>query len=88
MNSMPVSPFGPVMHVHGPDGVTQQGFTLAESARLMHVTHRPLLARAPKTGEAPESRWPQGLESLVSCLTQSGCITFPAGEWSPHFLLY
>ena len=26
-------------------------FTLAESARLMRVTHRPLLARAPATGQ-------------------------------------
>ena len=32
------------------NGVAQQGFTLAESARLMRVTHRPVLARAHKTG--------------------------------------
>ena len=31
-------------------------FTLAESARLMLVTHRPLLARAPRTGKFPAIR--------------------------------
>jgi hypothetical protein len=37
-------------------------FTVALSARLMHVTHRPLLARAPEAGLSPESRGPQGME--------------------------
>jgi len=31
-------------------------FTLAVSARVMPVTHRTLLARAPETGLFPESR--------------------------------
>ena len=30
---------------------TEFGFSLAVSARLMPVTHRPLLARAPATGQ-------------------------------------
>jgi hypothetical protein len=83
---MPVSRLGHALHAHRSGRGAQQGFTLAESARLMPVTHRPLLARAPKTGLSPESRWPQGLETLVSWLAQSGCIIVPAGQWSPHFL--
>ena len=38
----------------------------------MPVTHRPLLARAPKPVRSPESRWPQGLEILVSGSYRSG----------------
>ena len=52
--------------------VTFHEFTLAVSARLMPVTHRPLLARAPKPVRSPESRWPQGLEILVSGSYRSG----------------
>ena len=51
---------------------TFREFTLAVSARLMPVTHRPLLARAPKPVRSPESRWPQGLEILVSGSYRSG----------------
>ena len=40
--------------------------TLAVSARLMPVTHRPSLARAPKPALSPESRWLQGSEVSVS----------------------
>jgi hypothetical protein len=47
-------------------------FTLAVSARPMPVTHRPLLARAPKPVRSPENRWPQGLEILVSGSYRSG----------------
>ncbi len=47
-------------------------FTLAVSARLMPVTHRPLLARAPKPVRSPENRWPQGLEIFLSGSYRSG----------------
>ena len=40
--------------------------TLAVSARMMHVTHRPTLARAPKPVRSPENRQPQGSEIHVS----------------------
>ncbi len=46
--------------------LTEANISLAESARSMHVTHRPSLARAPKPARSPESRWPQGLEVAVS----------------------
>jgi hypothetical protein len=46
--------------------LTEPNLSLAESARSMHVTHRPSLARAPKPARSPESRWPQGLEVAVS----------------------
>ncbi len=37
-------------------------FTLAVSARLMRVKHRPLLARAPVAGSLLRAGAPQGLE--------------------------
>ena len=46
--------------------LTEPNLTLAESARSMHVTHRPSLARAPKPARSPANRWPQGLEVAVS----------------------
>ena len=50
-------------------------FSLAVSARRMHVTHQPRgtdespdphARKSSQTGNSPESRWPQGLAIAVS----------------------
>ncbi len=63
-------------------------FTLAVSARLMPVTRRPTLARAPKPVRSPENRQPQGSEIRVSLQSASGRSTFgqrPARWWQVAF---
>jgi len=61
----------------GPAQIVGQNFSLAESARLMPVMHRPLLARAPKPVRSPENRWPRGSEVVVSRF-------IPVGEFPPR----
>lgn len=65
-----------------------QVFTLAVSARLMRVKHRPVLARAHKTGQIswePVAARPGGIGKLSDPV---GVHLFPDGKRSPHFLFY
>ena len=58
--------------------VCAEDFSMAESARLMRVTHRPEPVRS------PENREPQGSE--MSCLLQpSRGVPSPSKGWSSHF---
>jgi hypothetical protein len=58
--------------------VCAEDFSLAESARLMRVTHRQDPVRS------PENREPQGSE--MSCLLQpSRGVPSPSKGWSSHF---
>jgi hypothetical protein len=58
--------------------VCEEEFSLAKSARLMRVTHRPEPVRS------PENREPQGSE--MSCLLQpSRGVLSPSRGWSSHF---
>ena len=58
--------------------VCAEEFSLAESARLMRVTHRPEPVRS------PENREPKGSE--MSCLLQpSRGVPSPSRGWSSHF---
>lgn len=58
--------------------VCEEDFSMAESARLMRVTHRPEPVRS------PENREPQGSE--MSCLLQpSRGVPSPSRGWSSHF---
>jgi hypothetical protein len=60
--------------------VCEEEFSLAESARLMRVTHRPEPVRS------PENREPKGSE--MSCLLQpSRGVPSPSRGWSSHFCI-
>jgi hypothetical protein len=53
--------------------------SLAVSARVMPVTHRP------KPVRSPENRWPQGSE-ISSVLQPSRGVPSPSWGWSLHFM--
>ena len=64
-----------------------QGFTLAVSARLMRVKHRPVLAGAHKTGQIswePVAARSGGIGKLSDPV---GVHHFPDGRWSPRFFI-
>ena len=67
---------------------TLQVFTLAVSARLMRVKHRPVLARAHKTGRISWEPVAARLGGIGKLSDPVGVYLFPDGKRSPHFLFY
>ena len=75
--SRPIPSAKPIMTNETPAQMRiRSEFSLAESARPVHVTHRPRTPepyvpspdarKGAQTGDLPESRWPQGLAFAVS----------------------
>jgi hypothetical protein len=62
------------------------GVTLAESARTVHVTHRPSLERAPKPATSPESRRPKAWRFECVAVPQPGSPIPGEGSVSPTTL--